>query len=90
MKKTLRRTIVIMITIMTLAIGTVSASAANSTVTSLKLSKTSATITQGQAIAEGVSFGYIGAKPNAKDIKWTTSNSSVATVKNGVIKGNTK
>ena len=90
MKKTLRSTIIILVAIMTMAIATVTASAASTTITSLKLSKTSATITQGQAVSIGVSYGYTGAKPNAKDIKWTTSNSQVAIVSGGVVKGNTK
>ena len=90
MKKTLRTTIIVLIAIMTLALSTVAASAANTTITKFNLSKTSATITQGQSLSLGISYAYAGAKPDSSTIKWTTSNSSVATVKGGIVRGNTK
>ena len=91
MKKTLRTFIIVMIAIMTLSIATVSASAASLNITSFKLSKTSVTISEGKSVSLGISYGYKGTKPTSKDLKnitWKSSNSNVAIVKGGVIKGN--
>ena len=61
-----------------------SAFAASGTVISLKLSKTSMTLTEGKS--EGLSFSYSYSGTISKTKKWTSSNTKVATVNNGVVK----
>ena len=86
MKKTLRTTIILLIAIMTLAIATVSASAAGATVTRVDIKKASTTLAPGKSEGLSIHFGYTGAKPTSKDFTWTSSNTKVATVSGGTIK----
>ena len=65
---------------MTLAIATVSASAAGATVTRVDIKKASTTLAPGKSEGLSIHFGYTGAKPTSKDFTWTSSNKNIATV----------
>lgn len=86
MKKTLRTTLVIIIAIMTLAIATVTVSGASSTVTSVNIVKSSTTLNVGKSEGLRLSYSYKGTAPSTKNIKWSSSNSKIATVNGGTVK----
>ena len=86
MTKALRRTLIVLIAIMTLAIATVSVNAAGTTVTKVDIKKASTTLAPGRSEGLAISFAYVGAKPTAKDFTWKSSNTSVVTVSGGTIK----
>ena len=85
MKKALRRTIIVLIAIMTLAIATVSVNA-SSNVASVDIKKASTTLNVGRSEGLALSCAYSGTAPSRSDMHWKSSNSSVATVSNGTVK----
>ena len=86
MTKALRRTLIVLIAIMTLAIATVSVNANSTSVTRVDIKKANTTLAPGKSEGLAISFAYAGAKPTAKDFTWKSSNSSVVTVSGGTVK----
>ena len=86
MTKALRRTLIVLIAIMTLAIATVSVNANSTSVTRVDIKKTNTTLAPGKSEGLAISFAYAGAKPAAKDFTWKSSNNSVVTVSGGTVK----
>lgn len=86
MKKSLRATLIVLIAMMTLAIATVAVNA-NSEVTSVDITKASATVGVGAYEGLGIKYSYVGSAPEKSDIHWTSSNKNVATVNsNGLVR----
>ena len=83
--KTIRRLTVVLTAILIIALAAVSASAADSHVTSVDIDKTSVSMKAGAKAGLKVSYSYQGEKPNTKDIHWKSSNSAVATVSGGTV-----
>lgn len=83
--KTVRRLTAVLTAILIIALAAVTAGAADSHVTSVDIDKTSVSLKAGARAGLKVSYSYQGEKPDAKDIHWTSSNSAVATVSNGIV-----
>jgi uncharacterized protein YkwD len=85
MKKAMRSTIIVLIAIMTLAIATVTVSAASGKVTSVDIKKSSTTLAVGKSEGLAISYAYQGARPSTSGIKWTSSNTTAVKVTNGTV-----
>ena len=86
MKKTLKTTIIIMAMILALAIAAAPVSASEySKVEAINIDKSAVTTKAGAHVGLRVQVSYSGAQPDTKNIEWTSSNSKVATVKNGTV-----
>ena len=85
MTRALRNTLIVLIAIMTLAIATVTVSAASGKVTSVDIKKASTTLTVGKSEGLAISYAYQGARPSTSGIKWTSSNTAAVKVTNGTV-----
>ena len=83
--KTIRSLTVVLTAIMIIALAVVTASAADSHVTSVDIDKTSVSMKAGAKTGLRISYSYQGEKPDTDDIHWKSSNTAVATVSNGTI-----
>ena len=83
--KTIRKLTVVLTAILIIALAAVTASAADSHVTSVDINKSSVSMKAGTKTGLRISYSYQGEKPDTDDIHWQSSDTSVATVSNGTI-----
>ena len=84
MKKTAKTIIITLIAVLIMTIAAVPVNAAG--VKSVELSKTSATLNVGSGTGLGISYTAVKGSKFSTTVKWTSSNTKVATVSNGYVK----
>ena len=88
-KGMIRKMIITMAALAVMILIAVPVSAATTQFTSVDIQKASVTVKAGAQQSLAYSYGYRGNQPSSTTVKnstaWTSSNSSVATVKNGVV-----
>ena len=87
--KTIRKLTVVLTAILIIALAAVTASAADSHVTSVDINKDSVSMKAGAKTGLRISYGYQGEKPDTNDIHWSSSNDAVVTVSNGTVTAKT-
>ena len=83
--KRIRRMMITMIAVFVLAILAVPASAATSNVTGIDIVKSSVSMKAGAQVGLQMGASFTGSTPDFSKTTWTSSNTSVATVKGGTV-----